>query len=135
VEMRSAYRATDGATSIVDTAWHTARAAHELLEIYLPLAKRMAPVVARYAERISTIEIEAGIRLLDDLPRLVRQVASDVLPTLSAVDELRADVHRLLVIVDELRTVILSGSGLSPSRDNGDEKYPHRPADNDGQPD
>jgi len=113
---------TSKATGVVATAESTARSAHELLEEFSPLARRAMPLLKRFVEELSPHEIEAAIRLVDQLPVITEHVISDVLPILSTLDKVGPDVHQLLEVTNDVRQAILGIPGFNFLRKRGEDK-------------
>jgi hypothetical protein len=115
---------TGRATGVVDSASSTARIASELLEAYAPLLRQATPLVKRFVEELSSQEIEAAIKLVDQLPVLTEHVMSDVLPILATLDRVGPDVHQLLEVTNDVRQAILGIPGFNFMRKRGAEKSP-----------
>jgi len=113
---------TSKATGVVATAESTARSAHELLEEFSPLARRAMPLLKRFVEELSPHEIEAAIRLVDQLPVITEHVISDVLPILATLDKVGPDVHQLLEVTNDVRQAILGIPGFNFLRKRGEDK-------------
>ena len=115
---------TSQANGVVVVAESTARTAHELLEAYAPLARQAIPLLRRFVEELSPHEIEAAIKLVDQLPVITEHVLSDVLPILATLDKVGPDVHQLLEVTNDVRQAILGIPGFSFLRKRGEEKDP-----------
>ncbi len=115
---------TSQATGVVVMAESTARTAHELLEAYSPLARQAMPLVRRFVEELSPHEIEAAIRLVDQLPVIAEHVITDVLPILATLDRVGPDVHQLLEVTNDVRQAILGIPGFNFLRKRGNDKDP-----------
>ena len=115
---------TSKANGVVVVAESTARTAHELLEAYVPSAKQAMPLLRRFVEELSPHEIEAAIRLVDQLPVITEHVISDVLPILATLDKVGPDVHQLLEVTNDVRQAILGIPGFNFLRKRGEEKDP-----------
>jgi hypothetical protein len=115
---------TSQANGVVVVAESTARTAHELLEAYVPLARQAMPLLRRFVEELSPQEIEAAIKLVDQLPVLTEHVLSDVLPILATLDKVGPDLHQLLEVTNDVRQAILGIPGFNFLRKRGEEKVP-----------
>jgi hypothetical protein len=115
---------TGRANAVVDTAASTALTAQELLEAYAPLAQQAMPLLKRFVEELSVLEVEAAIRLVDQLPVLTEHVISDVLPILATLDKVGPDVHQLLEVTNDVRQAILGIPGFNFMRKRGADKAP-----------
>jgi hypothetical protein len=115
---------TSQANGVVVVAESTARTAHELLEAYVPLARQAMPLLRRFVEELSPQEIEAAIKLVDQLPVITEHVLSDVLPILATLDKVGPDLHQLLEVTNDVRQAILGIPGFNFLRKRGEEKVP-----------
>jgi len=115
---------TSQAIGVVTVAESTARGAHELLEAYAPLAQRAMPLLRRFVEELSPHEIEAAIKLVDQLPVITEHVISDVLPILATLDRVGPDLHQLLEVTNDVRQAILGIPGFNFLRKRGEDKGP-----------
>lgn len=115
---------TSQANGVVAVAESTARTAHELLEAYSPLARQAMPLLRRFVEELSPHEIEAAIKLVDQLPVITEHVLTDVLPILATLDKVGPDVHQLLEVTNDVRQAILGIPGFNFLRKRGEDKAP-----------
>ncbi|MCS7479335.1 hypothetical protein ACFFQW_04110 [Umezawaea endophytica] len=115
---------TSQANGVVVVAESTARTAHELLEAYSPLARQAMPLLRRFVDELSPQEIEAAIKLVDQLPVITEHVLSDVLPILATLDKVGPDVHQLLEVTNDVRQAILGIPGFNFLRKRGVDKDP-----------
>ncbi|GLZ28954.1 hypothetical protein Lesp02_11440 [Lentzea sp. NBRC 105346] len=112
----------DGASAVVTTAEHTARTAGELITLYEPVAKQAHPLALRFVEELSPHEIEAAIRLVDELPGLTERLVNDILPILATLNRVGPDVHSLLEVTNDVRQAILGIPGFGFMRKRGENK-------------
>ncbi|MBP2337928.1 hypothetical protein [Saccharothrix coeruleofusca] len=98
------------------------RTSRELVDVYAPLAQRAQPLAARFVEELTPQEVEAAVRLVDQLPELARHMAEDVLPILATLDRVGPDIHQLLDVVNDMRQAILGIPGFAFMRRRGEEK-------------
>ncbi len=113
---------TERAAHVVATASHTAQSADELMGIYGPLAKQAQPLAQRFVEELSPQEVEAAIRLVDELPVLTEHLISDILPILATLDKVGPEVHQLLEVTSDMRQAILGIPGFGFMRRRGEKK-------------
>lgn len=97
-----------------------------LLAAFEPSLSALAPVVARLAQTTSTDEVDAGISLVDRLPRLATHLEDDILPLLATLNRVGPDVHELLEVTQDLRQVITGLPGVGFLRRHGDDELPDR---------
>ncbi|MEV4755421.1 hypothetical protein AB0J86_09940 [Micromonospora sp. NPDC049559] len=134
VAIEQATRVATGAEAVVadagritgDAATAMARAeavtatADELLTAYGATLLRAAPMAGRFVEQLSAEEVDAAIRLIDELPKLTEHVTSDVLPILATLDRVGPDIHELLEVTRELRLAVAGIPGLKLLARRGD---------------
>jgi uncharacterized protein YoxC len=83
-----------------------------------PLAD-LAPSVRRLAETLEPHEVEALVRLIDQLPQLVRHLDEDIFPVLETLGSVGTDVHDLVDTVQDLRQVVKGFPGSRLFRRRG----------------
>jgi hypothetical protein len=115
-------KVASNASALVTSAGRTAHSANELVGIYQPLATRAAPLVRRFVEELSPHEVEAAIRLVDELPVLTEHLTSDILPILATLDRVGPEVHQLLEVAHDVRQAILGIPGFNFLRKRGEDK-------------
>lgn len=77
---------------------------------------RLAPVVQRLAETTDPAEVDALVKLVDQLPQIVDRVDADILPILTTFDSVAPDLRELLDTSKELNEIISSIPGLGRKR-------------------
>jgi len=107
------------AGSVVDQASGASRGASELLALYQPLATRAAPLARRFVEELSEAEVEAAIRLVDQVPQFTEHMETDIMPILATLDRVGPDVHELLDVLKDVRLAIQGVPGLGMLRRRG----------------
>jgi hypothetical protein len=110
------------AATLVGKAGGVADGANALLETYQPIADKAAPLARRFVQEFSEAELQAAIKLVDQLPQLTEHVVSDVLPILVTLDRVGPDVHELLNQLEEIRQAINGIPGFRLLRRRGEEK-------------
>ncbi|MDX8048780.1 hypothetical protein SK571_05270 [Lentzea sp. BCCO 10_0798] len=118
----SASDVAERAGLVVTTAGHTAHTAGELIAMYEPLAKQAQPLAKRFVDELSPHEVEAAIKLVDELPVLTEHLISDILPILATLDKVGPEVHQLLEVTSDMRQAILGIPGFSFMRRRGEKK-------------
>jgi hypothetical protein len=93
-----------------------------MLTLYQPIAEKAAPLARRFVEEFSEEEVQAAIKLIDQLPDLTHHVITDVMPILVTLDKVGPDVHELLNQLDEIRQAINGIPGFRLLRRRGEEK-------------
>lgn len=110
-----ATRVTGDAAGVVAAAGRTARAVDELLAAYQPMARR-------FIAELSEQEVDAAVRMIDELPKLADHLKFDVLPILATLDRVGPDIHDLLEVANDVRQAILGIPGFDFLRRRGEEK-------------
>lgn len=118
----SAGDVAERAAQVVATAGHTAHTANELIGIYEPIARQAQPLAKRFVEELSPHEVEAAIKLVDELPVLTEHLTNDILPILATLDRVGPEVHQLLEVTSDMRQAILGIPGFGFMRRRGEKK-------------
>lgn len=108
VELRIA-DAVDKALSIVDRI-------EPVVVEFAPTLRVLHPIAQRLVETTGPDDVEAVVRLVNDLPELVAKLHVDVLPVLTELGSVPDDLHELLVMSKELNEIVASVPGLSRMR-------------------
>lgn len=118
----SASDVAERAGLVVTAAGRTADTANELIDIYEPIAKQAQPLAKRFVDELSPHEVEAAIKLVDELPVLTEHLTSDILPILATLDKVGPEVHQLLEVTSDMRQAILGIPGFGFMRRRGEKK-------------
>lgn len=108
VDLRIA-EAVEKALSIVDRV-------EPIVAEFAPTLRVLHPVVQRLAETTDPDEVEAFVRLVNDMPELVAKIHVDALPVLSALGSVPDELRELLITSKELNQIIASVPGLGRMR-------------------
>jgi hypothetical protein len=117
-----AAKVSDEAAAVIALAESTAAIANELVRAYEPIALRAAPLADRFVTELSEDEVEAAIRLVDELPRLTEHLTTNILPILSTLDRVGPDVTELLKVTRDVRQAIVGIPGFRFFRRRGAEQ-------------
>jgi uncharacterized protein YoxC len=82
----------------------------------------LTPSVRRLAETLEPHEVEALVRLIDQLPQLVTHLDEDIFPVLETLGNVGTDVHDLVDTVQDLRQVVKGFPGSKLFRRRGAEE-------------
>ena len=85
----------------------------------------LAPAVRRLAQTLEPDEVEALVRMIDQLPSLSTHLDEVVLPVLGSMDSVGDDVHDLLETMRDLRQVVKGFPGSRLFRRRGAEEIAH----------
>ena len=119
-----AAKVSEEAAAVVAVAVDTAAVANELIRLYEPIALRAAPLAGRFVTELSEDEVEAAIRLVDELPRLTEHLVTNILPILGTLDRVGPDVTELLKVTRDVRQAIVGIPGFRFFRRRGAEQLP-----------
>ena len=114
---RDAGRRVDGAGGLVDRM-------DTMLGTWEPVGRKLAPQATRFAEQLSSHEVDAAISLIDRMPVVLEHLDSDLLPVLRTLDRVGPDVHELLEVVEDLRRVVTGLPGVGLLRRRGESEPP-----------
>jgi hypothetical protein len=81
-----------------------------------------AQPLIQFVEEFSAHEVQAAIKLVDELPRLSEHLNEDVLPMLTTLNRVGPDLHELLDVVKDVRQAILGIPGFDFLRKRGEDK-------------
>jgi ABC-type transporter Mla subunit MlaD len=90
------------AAAAVEQASTITSTAAPLLASYSEPLRRLEPAVRRLAETTDTQGVDALVKLIDQLPRLVNAMDDDVMPLLDRLDASGPDLNQLLDSVSDL---------------------------------
>jgi hypothetical protein len=103
------------AARVSAVAAQTADTAHALVTAYEPAARQ-------FIEQLSPEEIDAAVRLVDELPMLAHHLNADVMPILATLDRVGPDIHELLNVTRDLRQAIIGFPGFNTFRRRGENR-------------
>lgn len=98
----AAYQTVSAAGAAIEQVSTMTATAAPLLASYSGPLLRLEPAVRRLAETTDTEEVDALVKLLDRLPRLVNAMDDDVMPLLDRLDASGPDLNQLLDSVSDL---------------------------------
>src|SRR3712207_4294510 len=93
-----------------------------MVDVFQEPLLALAPSVRRLAASIEPTEVEAVVAFIDRLPQLMTHLDEDVLPVLSSLGNVGADVHDLLDTMQDLRHVVKGFPGSRLFRRRGAEE-------------
>lgn len=111
-------RRTERVITAAEEAVVHARRVTEAAEVQVVAA---GPLL-KFVEEFSAHELQAAIAMVDELPRLARHLAEDVMPLLGTLDHVGPDIHELLDVVKDVRQAILGIPGFEYLRRRGEDK-------------
>jgi ABC-type transporter Mla subunit MlaD len=110
------------AEAVVDSVAATGTDAHVLLETFRPIAERGAPLLQHFVDEFSVQELQALVRLVDQVPRFTEHMEADIMPVLAKLDQVGPDVHELLDVLKDVRLAIQGVPGFALFRRRGADK-------------
>ncbi|MCE7008629.1 hypothetical protein LWC34_38320 [Kibdelosporangium philippinense] len=102
------------AEAAVEHARRVTAAAEEVVEATKPMV--------RFAAEMSAHEVEAAIRLVDELPKLAEHMVEDIMPILGTLDRVGPDIHELLDVAKDVRQAIIGIPGFNYLRRRGEDR-------------
>ena len=96
----------DSVGTVVDDAAVQVGRAASLMDVLQPPLTTLQPTLQTLADTTSPAEVEALVRLVDQLPPLTEAMERDVLPVLSTLGSVAPDVHELLSVSRELNEIL-----------------------------
>jgi len=114
--------ATRLAEAVIARADATTTTVQRLVEEYVPLAERAAPLARRFVDELSEQEVHAAIKLIDQLPALTEHMEQDIMPILATLDRVGPDLHELLNVTRDLRQAIVGVPGFAFFRRRGEDR-------------
>jgi len=100
--VHAAYETAAAAAAAVEQASSITATAAPLLASYSEPLRRLEPTVRRLAETTDEHEVDALVKLIDRLPRLVNTMDDGVMPLLDRLDQSGPDLNQLLDSVSDL---------------------------------
>jgi methyl-accepting chemotaxis protein len=113
---------TGAAEAVLESVGATSAGAQALLEILQPMAERGAPLLQHFIDEFSIQELQALIRLIDQVPQFTEHMESDIMPVLAKLDQVGPDVHELLDVLKDVRLAIQGMPGFAMFRRRGADK-------------
>jgi hypothetical protein len=77
------------------------------------MLERGAPLAGRFVEELSPEEVDAAIKLVDQMPQFTEHMVTDIMPILATLDRVAPDLHELLEVTKDLRQAIDGIPGFS----------------------
>ena len=110
------------AEAVLESVGGTGAEAHAMLETFRPVTERGAPLLQHFVDEFSVSELQALIRLVDQVPRFTEHMESDIMPVLARLDQVGPDVHELLDVLKDVRLAIQGVPGFALFRRRGADK-------------
>jgi hypothetical protein len=112
----------EAADAVVGRVAGVADTADQLVGRLAPLTERGAPLLQHFVDEFSVQELNALIRLVDQVPRFTEHMESDIMPVLAKLDQVGPDVHELLDVLKDVRLAIQGVPGFALFRRRGADK-------------
>lgn len=84
---------------------------------FTPTLRLLEPMLRRLAASTDPDEVEAVVRLVNDLPDLVTKIHVDVLPVLTSLGTVPDDLREILITAKELNEIIAAVPGMGRMRE------------------
>ena len=101
------------ATGLVDTLGPLNQRLTDLLDLTEPSLQKLQPTLDRLAETTDPHEVDALVKLIDQLPRLADKLETDIMPILDSLNSVSPDLHDLLDVSRELNEMLTQVPGIS----------------------
>ncbi|GAA0607572.1 hypothetical protein GCM10009547_06870 [Sporichthya brevicatena] len=134
IVVAAAAATTADAAATVGSAHAVTQDAAGMVAQVQPELQRILPLLEKFAKGLSAAEVEAAIRLVDELPTLTRSLREDVLPILGTLDRVGPDINELLHVMDDVRRAVLGIPGFAFFKRRGEEILEEQPAEPDDTP-
>ncbi len=115
----------------VGSAEPTIERAQALLDSFAPALERLQPTLDRLAETTHPDEVDAIVKLVDQLPELVERLEVDIMPMLTTLRTVGPDVHDLLDITRELNVMLGKVPGMGRVKKRVEEQKEQDPREQD----
>ena len=86
-----------------------------------PIADRGIPLGRRFVDNFSEQELDASIRMVDQLPELMERMEA-IMPILATMDTVAPEIHQLLEVTKDVRKAVIGIPGFKFFRNRGEEK-------------
>ncbi|GAA1906886.1 hypothetical protein GCM10009737_04590 [Nocardioides lentus] len=93
-----------------------------LLESFTPSLEKLQPTLERLAETTDPHEVDAMIKLVDQLPTIVDELEKQVIPMLESLGTVAPDLHDLLGVSKELNEMLARLPGMKRVKRRVDEE-------------
>ena len=113
---------TGAADAVLESVGATSAGAQALLEIFQPMTERGAPLLQHFLDEFSVEELQALIRLVDQVPQFTEHMETDIMPVLCKLDQVGPDVHELLDVLKDVRLAIHGLPGFALFRRRGADR-------------
>lgn len=118
----------DAVGPVVDGAAVQVGRAASLMDVLEPPLTTLQPTLQTLADTTSPAEVEALVRLVDQLPELTDSMEKDVMPVLATLGTVAPDVHELLVVSRELNEILGKIPGIGRLKRRVEEEEEEDPA-------
>jgi ABC-type transporter Mla subunit MlaD len=113
---------TGAADAVLESVGTTSAGAQALLDIFTPIVERGAPLLRHFVDEFSVQELQALIRLVDQVPQFTEHMETDIMPVLCKLDQVGPDVHELLDVLKDVRLAIHGLPGFALFRRRGADR-------------
>ncbi|WP_308126347.1 ribulose 1,5-bisphosphate carboxylase large subunit [Rhodococcoides corynebacterioides] len=117
----AAARTTDDAAEVVVGAGDASARAQSMIAELQPIADRGIPLGRRFVDNFSEQELDASIRMVDQLPELMERMEA-IMPILATMDTVAPEIHQLLEVTKDVRKAVIGIPGFKFFRNRGEEK-------------
>lgn len=108
--------------AVVSDAERAVERVTTLTDALAPSLTTLQPTLEKLADTTSPAEVEALVRLVDQVPELTASMERDVLPVLATLGTVAPDLHDLLTVARELNDMLAKVPGIKRVRRRIDEQ-------------
>ncbi|MBY6363725.1 ribulose 1,5-bisphosphate carboxylase large subunit [Rhodococcus corynebacterioides] len=119
--IEAAARTTDDAAEVIVGAGDASERARTMIADIQPIADRGIPLGRRFVDNFSETELDASIRMVDQLPELMERMEA-IMPILATMDTVAPEIHQLLEVTKDVRKAVIGIPGFKFFRNRGEEK-------------
>jgi uncharacterized protein YoxC len=110
------------ASALVDTLGPLNKRLVALLDSTEPSLQKLQPTLERLAETTDPHEVDALVKVIDQLPRLADKLETDIMPILDSLNSVAPDLHDLLDVSRELNEMLAQVPGMGRMKRRIDEQ-------------
>ncbi|MGU3431595.1 ribulose 1,5-bisphosphate carboxylase large subunit [Actinomycetes bacterium M1A6_2h] len=112
---------TTDAKTVVTGASEASTVAQRLIGELEPIADRGLPLGRKFVENFSDAELDAAIKMVDQLPELMTRMEA-LMPILETMDSVAPELHQLLEVTTDVRRAVIGIPGFKFFRNRGQDK-------------
>ncbi|MDQ1180786.1 hypothetical protein QE397_002241 [Rhodococcus sp. SORGH_AS 301] len=112
---------TEDAQGVIVGAESASSKALAMISELEPITARAIPLGRTFVDNFSEAEVEAAVKLVDQLPELVQRMEG-IMPILATLDTVSPEIHELLEVTKDVRKAVIGIPGFKFFRNRGEER-------------